>query len=40
MAGFQADVLEICDGGAKVVDTDPAGGATANKGDLVTLLVC
>ncbi|MDQ3752060.1 MAG: PASTA domain-containing protein [Actinomycetota bacterium] len=39
-AGFQVDVLEICDGGAKVVDSDPAGGATSKKGDLVTLLVC
>ncbi len=39
-AGFRVGVLEICDGGSKVVDTDPAGGATANKDDLVTLLVC
>ncbi|MDQ3767711.1 MAG: PASTA domain-containing protein [Actinomycetota bacterium] len=39
-AGFRVSVLEICDGGSKVVDTDPAGGATANKADLVTLLVC
>lgn len=39
-AGFRVDVLEICDGGSEVVDTDPAGGATANKADLVTLLAC
>ncbi|MBA2273989.1 MAG: serine/threonine protein kinase [Actinobacteria bacterium] len=39
-AEFRVDVLEICDDGSKVVDTDPAGGATANRADLVTLLVC
>lgn len=39
-AGFRVGVLEICDGGSEVVDTDPAGGGTANKGDLITLLVC
>lgn len=39
-AGFRVSVLEICEGGSKVVDTDPASGTTANKNDLVSLLVC
>jgi len=39
-AGFRVSILEICEGGSEVVDTDPAGGGIANKGDLVTLLVC